>query len=374
MRSAGSLVVVCALLGLSGCGEPARGEVLSEVHGALAVATLADAQGDVRHTEAGTAVWQSAEVGLVLAPDDAVQTMAESTALVRFAGDASEVRIEPLTTLRVQPPADDTLRITHVAGHLRARVGPGSDQERLEVNLPPGALILDGRGGAVEARVEVDNERTAIAMLQGEASLRRREGGTLDLPEQTFVDLSETGEVLDSGEDLPAPVLVRPAAGDALRVRRSATFSWEPVEGAEDYELRLHRDGQSEEHVVASPRAALEVEGGDWTWQVRGRRGERGGRWSALRSVSVEVDRTAPQLRLSHPQPGVGIAQARLVVAGRTEPGALVSVNGDPVEVGRDGRFRTSITIARGLFNLVVRGEDDLGNVRVVTRSVARYR
>jgi hypothetical protein len=59
-------------------------------------------------------------------------------------------------------------------------------------------------------------------------------------------------------------------------------------------------------------------------------------------------------------------------VVGRTEPGALLDIDGRSSIVAADGSFSVEHPLGVGLTNLVVRVADDLGNARAVSRTVLR--
>jgi hypothetical protein len=88
--------------------------------------------------------------------------------------------------------------------------------------------------------------------------------------------------------------------------------------------------------------------------------------------LTVDLDQAAPPLSLDSPAPGATVSGGAVRLAGRTEPGAKLSVQGRELSVGPDGNFSTTIPMPRGLTNLVVAAADDLGNSRVVSRAVLR--
>jgi hypothetical protein len=51
------------------------------------------------------------------------------------------------------------------------------------------------------------------------------------------------------------------------------------------------------------------------------------------------------------------------LIFGKTERGAVVTVNADPADVGTDGSFKKTVTIERdGYANLVIKAVDASGN------------
>ena len=74
----------------------------------------------------------------------------------------------------------------------------------------------------------------------------------------------------------------------------------------------------------------------------------------------------APSLSRQAPGP-------TLAPAGKTEPGAKLTVNGDPVNVQADGSFSEFVTLARkqGEQRVVVRATSRSGGVAEETRSLS---
>jgi hypothetical protein len=89
--------------------------------------------------------------------------------------------------------------------------------------------------------------------------------------------------------------------------------------------------------------------------------------WSTVRRFRMGVEPVAfggqhaspPQLTVSAPQQMGNL----FLVFGKTDPGAVVTVNGEPADVGPDGSFKKTVTINReGYATLVVKAVDAAGN------------
>jgi hypothetical protein len=80
------------------------------------------------------------------------------------------------------------------------------------------------------------------------------------------------------------------------------------------------------------------------------------------RKVQVMVDLTAPGLEIVEPQTGFRTLDMTVVVVGLTEPGALVKVNDQPVQVDAYGKFTTSVTLRKGANTIKVTTADEAGN------------
>lgn len=371
----GALTLV--LVGCSDPGNHADGEARTTTHASAVdpVATLAEARGDVRHRAARTGAWADAEPSLGLRPEDLVQTMANGRATIRFV-DGASAALDPNTTLQIPQQPPEVRRLEHLSGRLVARVS-GQDGQRMEVELPPGTLILDPRDAAddraVVAQLNVEEGQTRIDLVEGRGVLRRERGDELRVDTASYVALDDEGTVLEEGA-LGDPVqLLEPAAGAVVQVRRRVELSWRPHPQAELYQVHLEpEEGEPILAEVTEPRVALDLPSGVYRWTVRAYREERGYPPSEARVFELEVDRQPPRLVLSSPAAGATVEGAAVTIAGETEPGARLEVDGRPVDVGSDGRFRTSHPVPRGLVNVVIRAVDSVGNQRVVSRSVVR--
>jgi hypothetical protein len=87
-------------------------------------------------------------------------------------------------------------------------------------------------------------------------------------------------------------------------------------------------------------------------------------------TVGVLRDSTAPALAISRPAAGARLDRTMVEVAGTTEPGAVVSVNGAPVE-NRNGEFTAVVTLGQGPSTITVVSRDALFNT--ATRTVGVF-
>ena len=182
---------------------------------------------------------------------------------------------------------------------------------------------------------------------------------------------------LTETERLPeAPRPLEP--DDDLQVHRERTpevvLSWRPVDGARGYALQVSRSHLFVDNVIdvtgrRSTRATLGIQGeGSFVWRVAALDPDGDpGPWSPVRSFRVssfrgdpaEADREPPPLELEQIESYGSI----FIVGGRTEPGAAVEINGEPVQVAADGSFTKTIQITKEGWSFVeVRARDAEGN------------
>ena len=75
-------------------------------------------------------------------------------------------------------------------------------------------------------------------------------------------------------------------------------------------------------------------------------------------------------LQVDSPPEDGSVDSADLTVSGTTTPGAVVSVNGDLVDVGSDGSFSTDLQLSEGANDIEVEASDIQGDQQSVIRSI----
>lgn len=347
-----------------------------------AVARLRKVRGDVRWQAATGASWSRAEEAQELRPTDAVQTMLNGSTELLFILTGSFARLGPNTTLRVPVQVPQITRFKHLRGRLVARLA-SENASRMEVELPPGTLVLDRRDGVAdsdarldpEAHVLIADETTAVTMIHGEGTLERTERAPVKITEQHYVEVDPGGDVVAEGLNPPAVELRSPADGAMVKTRGRVRFDWTPIEEIDGYIVEVTKSsGEVTKQRVASPasQASLELEAGEYQWTVLAESSERFGVVAEQLSVTVVVDQTPPRLEIASPPIGATVRGSTVRVSGITEPGATVEVNGRAVSVGADGSFSTNLAIRQGISNIVVRAVDDFGNARATSRTLVR--
>jgi uncharacterized repeat protein (TIGR01451 family) len=113
-------------------------------------------------------------------------------------------------------------------------------------------------------------------------------------------------------------------------------------------------------HVLTATNAAGFVRYGNVNLQVRT---ERDGE-------AVVVVPPIPALSVQLPPRGVPLTGARLVVPGVTAAGNRVTINGQPVEVGEDGRFLATLELQPGVNTLRAEVVDGDGNTGSIEREI----
>jgi hypothetical protein len=87
---------------------------------------------------------------------------------------------------------------------------------------------------------------------------------------------------------------------------------------------------------------------------------------------AVRLDTIPPGLELQSPGDGSRTPADSVYIVGRSEPGAVVSVNGGRLEVGLGGSFSSELPLGAGRNRIVLRATDAAGNVFELSVNVTR--
>lgn len=330
--------------------------------------------GTVQFRRDEAAVWQQARSREALRPGDYVRTAANGSAEILFA-DGTLYTIKPNTSLIVPTTRDGregdpgrAIRIEYgwidlSTARQPIRVDTPQAQARV-AEESEGYVAYDqeaesGRFGALRGRIEVESHRGERVVVESSQQVTQR-GGELSAPVRL----------------LPPPVPVGPAPRQEFRRDRDETvvLEWQPVPGARGYRLEVARDRLFVDRVVedrgrTATRATLGIRGeGSFEWRVAAESaaGEVG-RWSDPRSFRVaalangggETDREPPPLEIV----GADRYGNIFIVVGRTDPGAVVDINGESVTVDASGAFTKTIQLSGESWSIiVVRARDAWGN------------
>jgi len=353
-------------------------------------AAILDFGGKVEVQRANRATWESARAGMALFEGDFLKTGGNGVADV-MASDGTMYRIKPETLFEVH----------------RTRAAPaGSGEEgmrRSEIKFIVGTVDVNtGEGSrsivrtdAVTADIaqrssvglDVDAARnTGVSAFRGSAELSTGTGARVTLGERERTVASTSG--IAPKVRLPEPP--RQLAPDEnvtldARKKEPIVLRWTSVKDAGRYRLQI---AQSRlfvpDSIVADlsdrtrPEASVTVnDEGSFYWRVAtiARGSGLVSEWSAARRFKVlsptgragVPDTTPPDLVLQRPQ----VNGTLVIVSGRTEPGASVTVNGEPADPDPSGSFKKIISLQKEGLNVVeVKAVDGAGNQTVRRENV----
>jgi hypothetical protein len=329
-------------------------------------------QGNVQFRRADAASWEEARNRVTLRPGDFVRTAGNGSAEIMF-GDGTLYTVRPNSSIIVSGPRNGDGR------HQGIRMDYGwvnlSTASRPSGVETPRAEAQVAEESEAFVSIDPDGGRGRFGAVRGTLEVFTRDG------ERRRVRASEqvvqAGSQLSSPQRLlPAPDLLSPSESQEIDPERAEVLvlEWEAVPAADAYELQVARDRLFVDRIIedtgrARTRATLGIRGeGSFHWRVaaEGGDGERG-LWSAVRTFRIaaldaahgDSDREPPSLDL------VAISRygSIFIVEGRTEPGTLVEVNGEPVSVHASGAFTKTIQlVGEGWSFIVVQAFDAWGN------------
>jgi hypothetical protein len=314
------------------------------------VARIVALTGDVQVKARGTNDWLKATEGLTLAPRDQVKAIVGAGAKIEFSdGTVLEVRADSLVT--IEGIAD--LRLDSGSGIMKSR----------QKNLVKPPEVSTGSSDWTDSRatreppaVAVEAEETGegrFHQLRGMGRVTTKAGEVVDLDPNSSVDVDARGRAGPKRELPPAPRLLSPPHGAELAYpdpRRAVTvLAWQAVPRAIAYHIQVDDDGWFTPPMIRDDRvrgSSLTLNGlapGRYSWRVAAldARASEGG-FSEPARFGIRSGGAPPPALVVEP---LVVRRNVLRIAGRAEAGAIVTVNGQRVDVQKDGTFAEFVTL-----------------------------
>lgn len=348
-------------------------------------AMLTRVQRNVKSKSAAKLAWETAREGMTLNDQDAIQTLRQSSAQIRFdennaldMGEHSLVVIRRMEKDLLQPEKRAFMVV--VEGEIRGRM-TGSDQTAAVLELAtPGAVTRipnpQQAGEQAEFKVRVNPDRSStVTVFQGTAEVAAQGQKVLVGANQSTLVLPDEGP--SAPRPLPRPpALEAPADAERFNYRGlppRIAFAWEERPGVKRYHFVLARDADFKNIVTdeSLARPALTHGGlkqGAFFWKVRVVDDFGESSFSPTRRFEVVQDQLPPKLEVSFPPETVSDPQ--VVLSGTAEPGAKVYVNGDPVPASAGGGFEHHLRLKQGINVILVEAVDALDNVAYCSQLV----
>ncbi len=331
----------------------------------------------VKHRPVDAISWSGSRQGERLRDGDAVQTFDKSTARIRFT-EGNVLDMSPNSLVVIQRTERDPVRsgvhsqLVMVGGELRGTVGAGGGASAVEVALPGGVVkIRSGTRDRSDAQFKIsttEHRGSTVAVYRGVAELDAN-GRTLQVAPNFASTISPDG-AMAKPVPLPArPVLVEPAKNRTFKSSdrtEKVRFSWKGPTSVDQYHVVIARDPGFDQvvydvHVTTPELRYGDLEGGTYYWRVSSVAGGLEGPYSKPERLTVVRDRVPPALEVHVSQ------KARrshtITLTGRTEPGAQVFAGGRRIPVTPTGSFQFTLELDPGSNVVVVRAEDQAGNV-----------
>ena len=340
-------------------------------------ARFVNLDGKVQIKKVNSVQWVNADYRMTLEKGDLIQTGSDGNARLTFP-DGTTYTAKPDTLITVEENSMAPNRATSVAVNIQSGAvdlstgafGPGS---RSEVSFESARASLQQNTRAA-VRTDPESKQHEIKVTEGGANLTRG-GQQITIAPFERVSFPTGGDAQKSQvvapPNLRSPANLQPISAEDPR-RMSVRFEWESVPGAVSYTLRVSptssfTQGTREQRVAGSSAEIAGLSAGDYFWVVTA---------------------TDPQKRTSDPSDtyrftlvASGKAEKMLLevastqlygnqleIVGRTEPGAAVLINGQPVtDIKADGRFRfMTPPMPRGSQTITVVGSNRRGGTNSV--------
>lgn len=331
-------------------------------------------EGDVTLQRAGRSNFESAKQRVPLFDGDFIKTGRTGSAEIMFT-DGTLFTIRPGSLFEVRRPT--------------AAEGTGSEVKMVSgaVNVytstSPSTVLTDDATAAIErnSRVSVDvaqGEKTEVTTYRGRTTVSTGLNTVTLEGRQRVVAAARTG-ALSTRVLLPeAPVPILPADNRTFDLTGGGDVDlrWSRVPDAARYRIQISRsrlfvpdanEVDLDDRTGLSARIKVSREG-PYFWRLAAiNRAGVSSDWSSVRRFrmlqepvrSGTGDTTPPELTVFPPQQMGNL----FLIFGKTEHGAVVTVNADPADVATDGTFKKTVTIERdGYAMLVIKAVDASGN------------
>jgi hypothetical protein len=338
----------------------------------------------VQRRGANSLAWSEANVGDTFTQNDAVQTFAKSTALLKV-NEQSRITIGQNSLIVFEKRAADPFvaqqgsALVMINGELSGTLTSDDDNPfELGLTLPSSDLTLVRRSqdDDVEFLVTVnDDQSTTVNLHGGSAEITGRDGRRVTISENQSVTIDASGTELRVSNLPSAPRSTGPLNSETVTYRNvpeTIEFTWGAVPNADRYHVVIARDAEFSDRVVDDDVIGTSFRHGalgpgTYYWHVRSRVAWAQSRMSAVRRLRVIQDTAPPILELESPPATVAAGQWRL--HGKTDTGAQLYVDDTPVPHD-NGRIDHPIELIPGANIIVVKAMDEVGNLSYASIAV----
>jgi hypothetical protein len=340
------------------------------------MAHVRELQGGVFVKPNGILDWSSATKEMELRRGDMVKTDPASGVDIEFL-DGLSVRLGAGSLTTIEGAAEQEQR----RADLKVVTGGVSYKKQAATTTGLKTEGLEWRGGdagKASGTLAVDqNGGTELQQFEGTGVVKTKKGESVTVGPRQGVKLAKSGEV--ARIDLPdAPKLVTPQHESTLAYAQpgatTTVLTWQPVDGAESYHVMLDVDAWFAKPLVDKPAVkatSISVPGlveGKYYWRVAalGKQGAQGA-FANFARFSITRSEVAPPTISIEP---LTVRGAIVHLRGTTDRGAIVTANGQAIDVQRDGSFDEYLTLENGPQKVVIKAKGKDGQVRTEERTV----
>ncbi|MBZ5701757.1 MAG: hypothetical protein LAN84_07910 [Acidobacteriia bacterium] len=339
-------------------------------------ARFVNLDGKVQIKKVNSVEWVDADYRTTLDKGDQVKTSGEGAARIAFA-DGTTYTVKSDSFVTVEENSTEHDRPTSVA----MRVTSGA-LDLATPNLTPGSLAVvsvdDAKAQARQnSRMSVKNDPTKneheIVVAQGSADVQRG-SEHIELAQWEKASFA-TGGALQKSTVLAPPDLVEPLNLQPLIVAdpkaAAVHFEWKAVPDAVSYTLRISTSTvfakYVEKKVTGTNAEVSGLEAGEYFWNVTAMDvKKRTSEVSDTFKFSLVAQGKTQEMVLE--VDGTQLHGRVVEIIGRTEPGAALIVNGQPVSmIAPDGKFRHfTEQLQPGQQTIVITGQNRRGGTAIL--------
>lgn len=334
-------------------------------------------EGDVSLQSAGRSTFEPAKQRQALFEGDFIKTGRTGSAEIMFA-DGTLYTIRPGSLFEVRRPASSEAsgsQVKMVSGAISVYTAQSTSTIATDA-----ATASVGRESRVNVDVEM-GERTEVSTFRGRTTVSTGRETVLLTDRESVTAGARDGTISAKVAlpDAPQPLLPADNRIYDLKTGDQVDLRWSKVADAVRYRIQISRsrlfvpdatEVDLDDRTETQARVKVSREG-SYFWRVAAINTQRvSSDWGLVRRFKMLTepprsgvgDMNPPSLAVSAPQQMGNL----FLIFGRTEPGAIVTVNAEPADVENDGSFKKTITIAQeGYAMLVIKSVDAAGNENV---------
>jgi hypothetical protein len=337
-------------------------------------AKFVNLDGRVQVKKVSSVQWVDADYRTALDKGDLVQTGADGYARVTFA-DGTFYTVKPGTLITVEENSMPTNRAT--SSGVRINTG-GVDMSTPNWTSPGSKAVVSVEDAKAELRpnsraavkTDKDTKESEIVVSSGSAQVQRGQE-QVEVTQYQKANIPTAGAISKS-DVLAPPELLQPINLTPIIVENPRTtavhFEWKPVQDASSYSLRISTTSMFTKIAKEVPKVSgtsVDITGldaGDYFWNVTATSAKK------LSSDVSEANKFTLVAQGKTQEMLLEIQSTQLVghaveITGRTEPGAALIINGQPVpNIAKDGTFRHfTEPLLPGEHTIVVIGQNRRG-------------
>jgi glucodextranase-like protein len=337
-------------------------------------------EGDVRIKRAQQFLWDSVGANTALRVGDQIKTASNGSAQIIYF-DGTITTIKPGSLLEIRELSEDpATRVRKVREKLTwggvSATTPGANvQGSFHEVATESATARAMDKARFDVAYDADTRKTSTAVQSGSTQVEAA-GKTLTLQPLERMDVNRE-QVVSRVKVPPPPAPIEPTdqrvflAGDPAS--QTVSLRWTKIEGAVRYRLEIAKTGLFgdlllDKSDIRSTNVQIPgLQDGNYYWRVSAIDGQ------SIESAFSETRRfkmggAGPQRSDDTVPPALEVMDFLptghlVIINGRTEPGATISVDGQKVDVYDDGVFTAVVRMKReGVNELEIVAQDSAGN------------